>query len=425
MNTTIKKLLIILLSATLALFIYGCKDKGKTGDVSLDSLLVSTPNNVSPIAIAGKDITVKKGASVTVNGTASYDTDGSIVSYKWQMLDGTVFGNEAIIELSTSEFPAGTYEIVLVVTDDEGATGVDTLLITITRVNVVPTPSEPKEEPEEELEEEPEEDPENQAPVANAGEAQTIGICDALIMDGTESSDSDGSIVSYVWSVSDGLIILGEGATVTLSMVGRTPGNHTITLTVTDDDGATSIDTIEVTVNGADEDYDFSYIITNPSALSAQTYIVNSSNIRLGGGADIFWQPDIGGTSLANTTPGIIDMQFNFPGNVEIAYLSTRIDSFHWEYSRGHTYLHGSVNGTNWDLLDEAQPPAFGVWNGGGYNDFVPNSMIGGTDIWVRAELYSYGPSASSGSVWTNTAQFLRHNVANGNTTFKLNVCHE
>ncbi|HYF15735.1 MAG TPA: PKD domain-containing protein [Phycisphaerales bacterium] len=94
--------------------------------------------------------------------------------------------------------------------------------------------------------------PVNAAPSANAGPDQTVtdfdnGGSETVTLDGSASADSDGTIVSYEWL---------EGAT-PLAPASATPtldaslpvGPHTITLRVTDDDGATATDTVLVTVN--------------------------------------------------------------------------------------------------------------------------------------------------------------------------------
>ena len=85
---------------------------------------------------------------------------------------------------------------------------------------------------------------ENEAPVANAGAAQTISEGDTVSLDGSGSSDSDGSIASYVWS-EDGNELSTE---VSFSKTDFTAGTHTLTLTITDNDGATDSDTVVITV---------------------------------------------------------------------------------------------------------------------------------------------------------------------------------
>lgn len=86
---------------------------------------------------------------------------------------------------------------------------------------------------------------ENKPPVAVAG-ADVQYQCTqggAYALNGTGSSDADGSIVSYSWSENGNEIATGANPSVNLS-----PGSHIITLTVTDDDGATATDVVTITV---------------------------------------------------------------------------------------------------------------------------------------------------------------------------------
>ena len=75
--------------------------------------------------------------------------------------------------------------------------------------------------------------------------------CDELAcsFDGSASTDSDGTIVSYSWAFGDGNN--GSGATVNHSYAND--GSYTVTLTVTDDDGATDSTSQVVTVAAADD----------------------------------------------------------------------------------------------------------------------------------------------------------------------------
>lgn len=89
----------------------------------------------------------------------------------------------------------------------------------------------------------------NIAPVANAGADQTLTDSDrngseTITLDGTGSSDSDGTIVSYTWT--EGSTTLGTGATLNYTF---SIGIHTLTLAVTDNNGATATDQIIITVN--------------------------------------------------------------------------------------------------------------------------------------------------------------------------------
>ena len=85
-----------------------------------------TPQN--PVAVAGDDISIMEGALVPLNATQSYDPDGTIVSYDWSIY-GVSFANTA--EALFSAFMSGTYELLLTVTDDDGLTDTDTIIITV------------------------------------------------------------------------------------------------------------------------------------------------------------------------------------------------------------------------------------------------------------------------------------------------------
>ena len=92
----------------------------------------------------------------------------------------------------------------------------------------------------------------NQPPVANAGPDQSVAAGATCILEGSNSSDSDGTITSYSWrKVSGPTIALANANQAVASFIA--PSESTIQtlvfeLTVTDDDGATSTDTVTVTV---------------------------------------------------------------------------------------------------------------------------------------------------------------------------------
>lgn len=91
----------------------------------------------------------------------------------------------------------------------------------------------------------------NQPPVANAGTDQNVTDTDgngsqSVTLNGSASSDPDGTISSYIWKEGTTQIATGATPAVTLAV-----GIHTITLTVTDNLGATATDTVVVTVNAA------------------------------------------------------------------------------------------------------------------------------------------------------------------------------
>jgi subtilisin family serine protease len=93
----------------------------------------------------------------------------------------------------------------------------------------------------------------NLPPHADAGPDQTVADSnrdgtELVTLNGSASSDSDGTIASYLWREGSTSIGTGETAAVSLSI-----GTHTLTLEVTDDDGATTTDTVIVRVTPANQ----------------------------------------------------------------------------------------------------------------------------------------------------------------------------
>jgi len=84
----------------------------------------------------------------------------------------------------------------------------------------------------------------NERPVADAGLDQTAYVGDAVSFDGSESTDPDGSIVSYDWNFGDG----ASDNRVAVNHAYLATGNYTVTLTVTDNGGLADSDTALVTV---------------------------------------------------------------------------------------------------------------------------------------------------------------------------------
>lgn len=87
--------------------------------------------NQTPIADAGPDVIVASdntgNGSVTLDGSASFDPDGSITNYSWTAGESEIAtGATATVTLSE-----GVHLITLIVTDDKGATHDDQITVTV------------------------------------------------------------------------------------------------------------------------------------------------------------------------------------------------------------------------------------------------------------------------------------------------------
>lgn len=174
---------------------------------------IVTVSNRAPLANAGPDQTADHAQTVTLAGSGS-DPEGGPLTYAWS-IGGVQIATGP--DPTAGPFKVGVHTVTLTVTDDHGATATDSMVLTVV----------------------------NEAPVANAGPDQTVGVkgkTTTVTLDGSASSDPEGGALSYNWTL-DGQTV-GTGA---LLQVDVSTGIHTFTLTVTDDHGATASDTVVVT----------------------------------------------------------------------------------------------------------------------------------------------------------------------------------
>ena len=185
---------------------------------------VISNDNQKPIAIAGSDIFVDIGITVGFDGSHSYDPDdyASVnqtvepepLNYTWNFQDGIVYGAQPYHAFDT----AGVYLAILMVRDNLGAVGFDSLLVTVR----------------------------NSPPVAVAEVNETAHEDEPLIFNGTRSTDNytDMQSLEYYWD-------FGDGETANGSVINHTytrSGTYISTLKVIDNDGAMDVNftTIDV-----------------------------------------------------------------------------------------------------------------------------------------------------------------------------------
>jgi uncharacterized protein YkwD len=109
-------------------------DDGATDTDEVTVTVLAPPQvNQAPTADAGPDRTVETGAQVTLAGGAS-DPDGTIAAWSWQQVDGpaVALSGAASREVTfTAPGQAATLRLRLTVTDDDGASASDDVLVTV------------------------------------------------------------------------------------------------------------------------------------------------------------------------------------------------------------------------------------------------------------------------------------------------------
>ncbi len=200
------------------------------------------------------------GLSCSFTSTSS-DPDGSIAGYSWNFGDATT---------STAQNPShtyaagGSYTVTLQVTDNQGAQS------TTTSKTVTVTPP-------------------NQPPTANF-----TFSCSALTCSFTStSSDPDGSVASYSWNFGDATTSTAQNPSHTYAA----GGSYTVTLQVTDNQGAQSTTTSKTVTVTAPNQPPTANFTSSCSALSCN--FTSTSSDPDGSIASYSWTFGDGGTSTA------------------------------------------------------------------------------------------------------------------------------
>jgi PKD repeat protein len=199
------------------------------GSTSCQTLLIDAP----PEANAGPDQVVNEGETVTFDGSASGD-DVGISEYKWDFdsSDGVNFNPPDATGVSPTHVYGdnGVYTVTLMTVDTSGQTDIDTMLVTV--VNVAPT--------------------------VDAGSGVTIneGEDASIVSTFSDLGWLDTHTATVDWgegSVSSGAVSEENNqpdatGTVTGSHTYGDNGVFTVTVTVCDDDGGCTSDTLAVSV---------------------------------------------------------------------------------------------------------------------------------------------------------------------------------
>ncbi len=156
----------------------------------------------------------------------AFDPDGSVTSVVWSFGDGAF----AYDFYPTHTYAAaGTYYAEVTVTDDQGASGWTSVVITVGSGGG------------------------NQAPSVSLGASTLAGSAPLSVSFSAAATDPDGWITSYSWSFGDGSSAAGSAAQ---SHAYWQPGSYTVSVTVSDNNGATATASVALQVSGASADAD-------------------------------------------------------------------------------------------------------------------------------------------------------------------------
>jgi hypothetical protein len=203
-------------------------NKDATGKDTV-TITVNGIKNISPTAYAGSSQSVTLPInSVSLSGSG-IDTDGTIGNYQWTKVSGpSSFNivNPSLAKTDVSALVEGVYQFALAVTDNKGATGKDTVNITVNGAKNIP-------------------------PAAHVGANQSVTLpVNSVSLTGS-GSDADGTISSYQWTKVSGpssFNIVNESSPVT-DVSGLVQGVYQFQLSVKDNKGDMGTAIIQVSVN--------------------------------------------------------------------------------------------------------------------------------------------------------------------------------
>lgn len=202
--------------------------------------------NFAPVAEAGTDQSAIVGQAVPFDGTASYDVDGRIAHYRWDMGDGTQLDGASVSHVYDR---SGQYRVMLTVTDDSGVSNGTARDFMDVAVNAPPRPT-------------------------FTIPPRSLSVSEIGTLDATGSVDADGQIISYLWDFGDGA--MGEGPVVNYAWTRS--GVFHVTLTVIDDSGtASALQTAEMDIR----------IDAAPVANAGADQYVTASEVRFDGSGSV------------------------------------------------------------------------------------------------------------------------------------------
>ena len=223
---------------------------------------------------------------ILFSASMSTDVDGEIINYTWNFGDSLIGYDE---NLTHSFKEDGNYAVTLTVTDDDGKTDIMTKKIIV----------------------------KNRQPIVNIiPNRTTVDTYENITFDASKCYDLDGRILIYLWNFCDGSI--GAGFNITHAY--HNDGAYPVTLTIIDDDGATTVKTINVTVNNRPPRPDFAFSPEFPNSFVSVNFTDTSEDID-GSIATWLWEfGDDNNSTLQNPThqyltPGIYPVSLTVTDN--------------------------------------------------------------------------------------------------------------
>lgn len=209
-------------------FILTVDDGEVTSPPDTVKITVSSDGNRPPVADAGPDLIIPADAVIPLSAINSYDPDGDLLSYLWQIVQSPgpaeiadSSAQQTTVQLSAS----GDYSFRLTV-DDGRASSDDDVIITISSSA-------------------------NLSPTAAAGPDQQVAVGTLVTLDGSASADPEGDELTFRWTLGrtpGSVVELSDSTLVQPTFTPPETGEYVFGLTVSDSVNASIQDVVTILV---------------------------------------------------------------------------------------------------------------------------------------------------------------------------------
>ncbi len=204
--------------------------------------------NTPPNAVAGGPYSVNEGGPVTLSASGSTDSDGTISTYAWDFNGDGQYDDASGASVNFATDQSGSHVIGLRVTDNRGATATTTTTVAVNNV----------------------------APTANAGADQSAFKGGVVNLSAASSTDPGNDIVGYAWDLNgNGQYTNATGVDATFSSA--VAGVFTVSVKVTDADGAVSYDSATIAVADASTKF---YVVNDATSDTTYEYAADGTSIE-------------------------------------------------------------------------------------------------------------------------------------------------
>lgn len=207
---------------------------GQSNSSAVNWTVNVTRTNSAPVAVAGNTVTALLGVPLTLDGSRSSDPEGDLISYAW-VVTSRPTGSRAELADAQTVRPrltpdiAGTYILALTVHDGQLVSLPSTVSVLAGAANL--------------------------PPVSIAGNRQSVVTGATVTLDGTGSSDANGDLLTYIWTMASrpaaSTALLSNAASARPSFVADAAGEYVFSLMVHDGSVTSAASFVTVTASAA------------------------------------------------------------------------------------------------------------------------------------------------------------------------------